>query len=726
ITLCIIISITALITRTERLHAEPSAIRDILIYNESSLFGDTISRTAIEGNLYIKIITELAAPQISDPKAADTCVVRILNNNTGENILLTFNRNTSGDTNSPDSVAYKYEGQNKITVKNYGWTNNTLNYIGARWDDAIKVNVVNFAFEKSITVAKPLEPVVINSLNFMYIGFQSVLSEDYRISMNEQLYFQIIAQEDAEPLMVDSIPVVLKDAAGIELFSVNLFETGKNTGIYNNQSAAVKITDITNIYEKTIKEKRGSFITVNARNLTDTIYFINPKPPTSIIDAKFTDAGFSNAFSGKRFEKPLQVQVWVQAYDLEPYYADTLQVIVQRLDSQTDSLSLTLTETSKNSGIFRTSAFFTISDATIIAQNTLKVNYGETAGLMINNALADTFLINYSFGPDFLTDLYFSNSGWNGKLPENYHIDKGENLYIEALGHSGSQDIIDTFYVILKNNRTADSITLLLTESSKNSGIYRNSQAVINNYTNDFYKWIGASYGDSITIYSVYGSFTDIIYLINPVQPSGGNIIASYFTDNSYNMVSEDSIPLNSNVKVEMLSVDMESRYLDTKTVYIKNSSNGDSIFFTISEISSGKLRSQISAGFGAYTNITENILKAAEGDVINLVIDNIIRDTAYIAVNNPIIFAASFNFINTLSLTESEVRTDTIYPPYSTINIELNGIDNNPSIENYIFVTLSNSYNDAPITLRLNETEKNSGKFRGVFYLRTFTSQYN
>ncbi|MBP7652826.1 hypothetical protein KA977_05345 [Candidatus Dependentiae bacterium] len=706
------------------LHSEPAGIKDILIFEQVGMSGDTISRTAIGNNLYIKVITNLSAAQINDVRSEDTCLLHIFNTNSGDSIFITFDRKISGDTGSADSTVYEISSQNIITIKNSGWTNNTLNYIGANWSDLIKINIINFSCTKEITVAKPTEPATINYLNFMTSNFETILSSDYHIAMNEFLYLQAVAQNDAEPLMVDSIPVTIKNADGSVIFNVNLFETSKNSGIYNNISTPVKIYDITNIYDYTIKEVRGSYLTVNARNLSDTIYFINPASPTSIIDAKFTDYGFTNVLSGKRYEKPLQVNAWIQAYDKEPYYIDTLVVQIQNSNSNIDSLQLVLIETAKNSGIFRTASVLTIGDNTNQSLNSLKVNYGETVGLLVNGILVDTILINYSFGPDYLTDLYFSVSGFSNKLSDNYHVDKGERLYIEAYGHSGNPDIIDTFFVTVKNNRTSETITVTMTETFKNSGIYRNSDAYTNDYTNSYYKWIGARLGDTISIYSTYGSFSDAVSLITPVPPSNENIIASYFIDENGNFISEDSIAITSKIKIEMLSIDMEPRYSDTKIIYIKNFNNDDSIYVLLTEVSSGKLKNISEITFSGYTNVIEGILRAAEGDRINLIIDGIVRDTIYISVNNPTIFANSFNFI-TFEGEISSIRTDTSYPSYATVNIELNGIDNNPNIINYIYVTLMNTYNET-ITIRLNETEYNTGKFRGLFYLRTFTSQYN
>ena len=111
----------------------------------------------------------------------------------------------------------------------------------------------------------------------------------------------------------------------------------------------------------------------------------------------------------------MNLAIEINATDLEPYYVDTLSVIVQRRNSSVDSIALILTETSKSSGKFR-SENFTIDNYTSQIQKRLRADYNDTVGLVINGVLHDTILINNASGPNMLYEIYFINSAFTVKF----------------------------------------------------------------------------------------------------------------------------------------------------------------------------------------------------------------------------------------------------------------------------------------------------------------------
>ncbi|HON55713.1 MAG TPA: hypothetical protein PLJ38_01710, partial [bacterium] len=613
------------------------------IYNAKFYYGGFTNLMSSQSyqkplNFYVQVVAQDSEPYYID--TLPVIVQRASSNADSIIVILTETAKSSGLFRSPLITIGDITNQNTLTLRGeYGET------IGLRISNTI---YDTFLLSPNTSV----EPAALTAFTLMTANYGTILPDFYKIVKGDRIYLQATAQTDLQPLVADTFLVNVK-LNGTLIMTITMLETSLNSGIFRNSD--IVIADNTDSSLKTVAETFGAPLTFEAKGLTDTVYFALPTTPlVNLGNAKFYNTLFTQSYSQQKFDKPLNLAIEINATDLEPYYVDTLSVIVQRRNSSVDSIALILTETSKSSGKFR-SENFTIDNYTSQIQKRLSADYNDTVGLVINGVLHDTILINNASGPNMLYEIYFTNSAFTVKLLDNERVDINERLYIEASGDYGNSNLIDTFSVFVRNNRTGDSVSIVLTETSRNSGIYRNSEILIKELTSQYLKYLKANYYDSISILSNY-NVSDTIYVVSPSSPT--TIYDAFFQNEQFtDILSGRRLPLNTKLNVSLFSEDLEIKYNDTNTIYIRNTVNGDSVFVQAREISSGILRTLNFVTLGDYTNNTLFTLRAAEGDTINLIINNRIYDTIYLVTNNSNIVATSFNFL--YSLDTSAIRSD-------------------------------------------------------------------
>ncbi|MBP7653399.1 hypothetical protein KA977_08250, partial [Candidatus Dependentiae bacterium] len=473
----------------------------------------------------------------------------------------------------------------------------------------------------------------------------------------------------------------------------------------------------------------------------------------------------------------------VEAYDLAGTLTDTTLYANDELEDTVELLitsriglnglggtvPITLIETGKNTNIYRNwlenpyivneQALQTIElessrgDTIIISANVEDTAFRSPIELIVSEYRQPTQIRSIRF---FTDNSYTSELAGLNLLME-------DNIYIQLVGRNSASILVDTFMVVLHRNlngANSDSIQIMLTETEVGSEIYRvsGSEPVpkIYYFSADNSNFLYAGQGDTISVTpykSVYPYFDtypiDVTRMGAPISPiSFFNL--NVFINSGYSQAVSDLgvIADDANLYIEARGDVGNNAVRDTTPFVIENLRSGDRIIITLYELGGNSGVYRGSMKLKPSTNDTLDELGVFLGDTISVYCADNISDT-----NKPV---SSYPKVMRVVSNHSPLRLNNVYfkdelfednlsqttgkiSRSQALNIEVNGEDANPQLAEYMDIYIYSVDYNQPINivkdtgqfqvnnsrgylkLRINETEKNSGRYRGTAYIRDY-----
>ncbi len=350
-----------------------------------------------------------------------------------------------------------------------------------------------------------------------------------------------------------------------------------------------------------------------------------------------------------------------------------------------------------------------------------------------------------------LIGIKLMNSSFNGEDIRN--LLPSQNMYIQAYGSPGKSSalLIDTVPIQVKNQRTNKSLVFYLTETAVSSEIYRIDIIKFNYPRLDEYSLftdniLEAQIGDTIEIVctgsiNVRGEPTFALLTRNMASPRSPTIIFNVRAakDNSglIKYQPTERFAHNTDIFIE-ISGDIGDNALVDQTgethVYVQNA-RGQRIYVTCTEDgpATGKYRGRFKLTYLTNDTLDEIGMLQNETFAIYHVFYPDTPTEYRMAIPEPPSVISSIGLKDAGYTQSLSFFSNNTVLPGEKLYIELNGEDKNPNIIDAIEIyaiswelkTADEQSNKRPssspvgwITIKLTETEKNIGKFKGTVQL--------
>lgn len=600
-------------------------------------------------------------------------------------------------------------------------TNNTLSELGVKKGDVLRIEISDStSVYTDLIVAQTVLCGVgtLNNLNFMTSDFTNILAGN--VSPNAIIYVEANGS-DSSQYTLDTLTVTCTSTSDLSGIKIILTETGNNTGKYHGTFTLNTFTD--DILDF-LKVNSVDTVYISATNNTgsDTkINLIRIQPastPAVITSLDLKTSDYSQSLTAEILPEAI-LYISVAAVDLNSTTCDTMNIKIKNI-SIDETLLITIFETSNNSGIFRgTASLGTVTNQT---QKILKANFGNIIVVSpeLNGAIQDTAFVTIPQKPASLDNLRFMMSDYSqeltgGVLPYSY-------LYIEANGSDGNSLTADTLTCSCSSSEDLSGITIILTETGKQTGKYR-GWFQLNDFSDNNNGYLkGKNPETVISIYAVSNNKTDTKYTNITIKYSTSpkNITAVEFKDSGYQKRLSGEVLPNNILNIEALAVDANALSVDTLSVKVWNLNKSETINLTLVESNSNSGRFRGNIQLSDLTNQTLSKLKADYGDTICVQIS----DSPAIQMRINVTIPKSpllLNNLNFMSSNYSEILTGNITPG-ATLYIEANGIDANELTTDTVVVLCTSTIDQSGILIILKESGTNTGKYRGIVKLDIYS----
>ncbi|HOK39452.1 MAG TPA: FlgD immunoglobulin-like domain containing protein [bacterium] len=683
----------------------PITLTNLNVYNDITFIDSSIQQVTVGTQFYLKAETNAPTTPTIPPDFFYVTIIHTSDLTDTITIKLT--------QDAYDSKAYK---SSVITIVPEGSSNSSLNYIGVKANSGELIKFFYNGIEyDSLIVTISTGPIMLNNLNFMASDYSSILSG--AVPAFSTLYIEANGT-DGNELTIDTLLIHCTSTLDLSGIKIELLETGNNTGKYRGFIYLDVFSD-TNL--KRIKAYNNDDIIyisseVNQIIRSDSISIKLSQPPSTILLINFKEENYTTNINREILPDE---KLYIEAIgeDSNNLTIDTIGVIIANINQQ-DSIIITLTETNSNSGKFRGIA--ELSTVTNNTLNRLKANFGDTIIVypILNNNISNTIFITVPHSPQIIQSLNFMNSSYS--LPAGEYTNSYTKLYIELTAIDLNQFYPDT--VEINVSSTYDNIVITLTETGKNTGIFRGFLN-LNNYTYQKLNTIKA-YQNGDTIIINKNNYFDTITIQTTASPTNIIAINVKIDENSdINKITEYAI--DEFVYVEVIVEDLNPLTIDILEMQAYSSSNSNDIInFNLTEISndSGIFRGKFK--ITTLSNDTVDELKANYGDTIYIgkLSSADINDTIQIKVTIP----KPPRSINLLQFTTTNYQNE--WPDYLQVNmgdniyIRATATDENELINDTVGVILYTlDTSDTPeyiYNLILTETGKHTGIYTGYVKL--------
>jgi len=412
--------------------------------------------------------------------------------------------------------------------------------------DKIKIisTVNSTATDICFVTNSPIMPKAITNIYFMHDKNYSIYLNGGPLVGGSKIFIKAVTSlsNDGNPLYKDYTIVNVKSSISDPLgINVYLYETGLHTGIYTN--SILLSVNSSSVYRKIAATRVGEIVTVTDTVSSNTNNLIIANTPLGLID-DFDDGADPNEADGNIFN----------LNNGSHSYNNTIRDYSPIV---TNGYSLQINFSSANDGAalyisgFNASKYAQISFAKKGINGSedigirLKDRNGNSAVQTINNIGSNWSVSTYnltSFSGVNITNLYsieFYATGGSGTFyiddvkflnpnpissvtiySSDYTTDMtnakiGDQIYIQLKAIITNTNTIDNTIVVLKSDTdSTNGIRIQLTETSRNSGIYR-GVATIGEYTSDPADQIAAHPGNYVyVIASGNTSATDKVFIM--------------------------------------------------------------------------------------------------------------------------------------------------------------------------------------------------------------------
>jgi hypothetical protein len=285
--------------------------------------------------------------------------------------------------------------------------------------------------------------------------------------------------ENTDSLTRQEFSVTVIDSLTGDRETLTLFETGVNTGIFQNDTPLFSGPNPTGIRDNGLLETQAGNIIIarytdDDSNPTDT----SSDQATMVAQATdsstfFTDDGGTNVSIYNIGVDYIFVTVQDGDENLSSGVEDTVSVTIT--DGETgDSVMLELTETGSNTGVFRNITGLESITGTVSADDVLQTRPGSTITASYEDddePLLDTSSDTATMGFQSITR--FTDGG--GVDADQYGVGS-DSIYVtvEDADENADSGSAEEVTVTITDGDTGDSVTLTLTETGSNTGVFRN------------------------------------------------------------------------------------------------------------------------------------------------------------------------------------------------------------------------------------------------------------
>ncbi|MFH1538388.1 MAG: PQQ-binding-like beta-propeller repeat protein [bacterium] len=537
------------------------------------------------------------------------------------------------------------------------------------------------------------------------------------VSIGSILYMEVTAT-DANSLSTDRVTVTLTSDTDPTGISVDLVETGRNTGIFRGTAT---VDETSNDPQDYIGASDGDTITVEvdlSPGTTDTCT-VASSPPTSVTSITIYESDYSTNKTQAAGGETIYIELVGE--DGNSYGIDNTVASVYSSVTDPTGISVQLTETGNNTGVYRGTATLGAGSSqpdSIIGAK--KIGETVTAKSTVDPTKTDTVTVKNTPPTSIVSVILKTDATYTVDLTTDLAV--GSTLYIElTAGDLNNQTMDQTTVKITSSVTDPAGINVTLTESGPNTGKFRGT-AQIKPTSSDPLDQIGAGVGETITIKSnVDPAKLDTVGVIS--SPPTSITSTTLMSDANYNTPLVGNVSVGSTVYIEIVATDLNPESQDTTTVSVYSTSDPAGIKVTLTEsgLNTGEFDGY--AIVKTYTDDNLDYIKGAAGGTLTVEsdVDPSKKDTVNIVGVPP-------KGIFKLDLYQSDYVTPlTTVKGGDTIYMEARGVDGNTvSSTDITTVNIISTTDPTGISVILTEsggTEFND-VFRGTAQARNASSQ--
>ncbi|HON56105.1 MAG TPA: hypothetical protein PLJ38_03725, partial [bacterium] len=458
----------------------------------------------------------------------------------------------------------------------YNFTDKGNNYLLGLPGDVISLTLYNdTVIRAAASVGIPQSPYIITTVNAYKDNSYSAIINNYgEVEYDNIIYLEAIGDFGNSVIRdTTAIKITNISKSDSDFIIITLTESSKNSGKYYGN---FKITKFTNFVKSELGCNEGDILKIEIFDVNcDTtaispypryLQIAMPKPPNTLYSLKFMTQNYADELIGN-ITSGFTLYVEARGADASELTIDTILCRAYSTED-TSGIYFNLTETEKNSGIYRSS--FSIANYTDAVNKILKANnngtiiYIEAVSSNGNDTKVDTVAIQSATPPNNIIYATFKADNYQAELNE--EILPNATLYLEIVANDLNSHTADTLLAYLVNsnissNNPACSIPVILYETNKNSGIFRNT-AFLGSITNRTTRTLQATYGNIIILISADKS--DSITVTTFRSP---NVITSMRLMNSNYTNTLTTLDTNF-LYVEIYAEDANSLTADTVLCY--------------------------------------------------------------------------------------------------------------------------------------------------------------
>ncbi|GER61052.1 hypothetical protein ULMA_31600 [Patiriisocius marinus] len=510
-----------------------------------------------------------------------------------------------------------------------------------------------------------------------------------------------------DPLVIETIEVVVVNDVTGESETITLTETGADTGVFEGTVDTTYGTTAGTDDDGVFNTQEGDTVTVTY----DDVFDVMGADPDPITDTDIVQGGITGTVDITDFSVPgdtLDVVVTDNDLNEDPLVIETIEVVVVN-DVTGESETITLTETGPNTGVF---------------EGTVDTTYGTTAGTdddgVFNTQAGDTVTVTYDdvfdetgSDPDPVTDTDIVQGGVTGTVDITDFSVPGDTLDVVVTDNDLNEDplVIETIEVVVVNDVTGESETITLTETGADTGVFEGTVDTIYGTTagTDDDGVFNTQAGDTVTVtyddvFDVMGSDPDPVTDTDIVQ--GGITGTVDITDFSVPGDTLDVVVTDNDLNEDPLVI-------ETIEVVVVNDVTGESETITLTETgpNTGVFEGTVDTTYGTTAGTDDDgVFNTQAGDTVTVTYDDVfdVMGSDPDPVTDTDIVQGGVT--GTVDITDTSIPGDTL-----DIVVTDNDLNEDPLVTETIDVVVVNDNTGEIETITLTETGPDTGVFEGT-----------
>ncbi len=627
-----------------------------------------------------------------DPLVAETIEVVVVNDVTGESETITLTE-TGPDTGVFEGTVDTTYGTTPGTDDDGTFNTQEGDTVTVTYEDELNENGTSEILTDTDTVLGGVTGTV-DITDFSVPGDTlDVVVEDN--DLNE------------DPLVAETIEVVVVNDVTGESETITLTETGPDTGVFEGTVDTTFGTTPGTDDDGTINTQEGDTVTVTYDDELDA----DGSDPAPVTDTDIVQGGVTGTVDITDFSVPGDtLDVVVEDNDLneDPLVAETIEVVVVN-DVTGESETITLTETGPDTGVF---------------EGTVDTTFGTTPGTdddgTINTQEGDTVTVTYDdvfdaegSDPAPVTDTDIVQGGVTGTVDITDFSVPGDTLDVVVEDNDLNEDplVAETIEVVVVNDVTGESETITLTETGPDTGVFEGTVDTTFGTTpgTDDDGTINTQEGDTVTV-----TYDDVFDAegSDPAPVTDTDVVQGGVTGTVD--ITDFSVPGDTlDVVVEDNDLNEDPLVAETIEVVVVNDVTGESETITLTETGpdTGVFEGTVDTTFGTTPGTDDDgTFNTQAGDTVTVTYDDVFdaegSDPAPVTDTDVV----QGGVTGTVDITDFSVPGDTL-----DVVVEDNDLNEDPLVAETIEVVVVNDVTGESETITLTETGPDTGVFEGT-----------